>query len=200
MISGGNSGGIGPSSPGPDGDRNDPDRDDIDSAFAAIIAHFSDEATPDRYPPLPAVPGTPAEPADEDMPSEPSGEPTPAEASGEPAPAAPTTPIVPARDVRPLFRFSVAPGPEPESADQVEEDESFELEPLPPARRPSAPTLAGWLLLSFSIVCALIAMFGVSLPRWLGWAAVAGFAGGFGLLILQLPWQRSPGDGDGAVL
>lgn len=174
MMSGPNNGG-GPGSPGPD------DREDIDSAFAAIIAHYSDEAAPDQFPPLTADSGTPAEAA-----------------PAEPEPARSQT------DGRPLFHYVPKPEPETNAGDEVtnavEEDESFELEPLPPARRPSAAILVGWLLLGFSIVCALIAMFGVSLPRWLGWAAVSGFAGGFGLLILQLPWHRSPDDGDGAVL
>jgi hypothetical protein len=60
--------------------------------------------------------------------------------------------------------------------------------------------LLGWAGIGAAVVVMLLAAFGVGLPSWTGWLAVASFVAGFGLLISRLPHRRPPGSDDGAVL
>ena len=71
---------------------------------------------------------------------------------------------------------------------------------LRPLGRPRWPVLVGWGGMLFAVVATLLAIFGVPVPGWVGWLSVAGFLGGFGLLVAQLPRHRPPDAGDGAVL
>lgn len=72
--------------------------------------------------------------------------------------------------------------------------------PVDPLPRPTLPILLGWVGLSYAVGVAVLLLFGVPLPRWMGWTAVGGFLGAFGVLLLQLPRTRPPDAGDGAVL
>ena len=54
--------------------------------------------------------------------------------------------------------------------------------------------------MAYAVVVALAGSFGITIPTWAGWLAVAGFIGGFGILVTRLPRQRPPDAGDGAVL
>jgi hypothetical protein len=78
--------------------------------------------------------------------------------------------------------------------------EPYVPEPLPPLRRPGIPALLGWIGIGYAVLAVLVAAFGVRLPPWAGWLAVGGFIGGFGILLTQLPRNRPPDAGDGAVL
>lgn len=82
------------------------------------------------------------------------------------------------------------------------DDESFERyrPELHPIGRPRWPIVVGWSGMLFAVVATLLAIFGVPVPGWIGWLSVAGFLGGFGLLVAQLPRHRPPDAGDGAVL
>jgi len=70
----------------------------------------------------------------------------------------------------------------------------------PPLRRPGIPALVGWIGMAYAVVVALAGTFGVTFPTWAGWLAIAGFIGGFGILMSRLPRHRPPDAGDGAVL
>ena len=95
---------------------------------------------------------------------------------------------------RPISSWrSSAPPDEPTPARYVPE-------PLPPLRRPSLPTLLGWVGVGFTAIVVLGAGFGLELPPWAGWLAVGTFVIGFALLLSQLPRHRPPDAGDGAVL
>jgi hypothetical protein len=100
-------------------------------------------------------------------------------------------------DHHPLFRLQPAPG---EPAPEVPPDPPYVPEPLPPMSRPGLPVLLGWIGIGYAVVLVLAATFGLHFPLWAGWLAVGGFLGGFGVLITQLPRQRPPDAGDGAVL
>jgi hypothetical protein len=66
--------------------------------------------------------------------------------------------------------------------------------------RPSLPILLAWAGIAYAAVVVLLAAFGVRLPAWMGWMALGGFVGGFGVLVFHLPRSRPPDAGDGAVL
>ena len=77
---------------------------------------------------------------------------------------------------------------------------ALRAEPLPPLRRPGIPALVGWIGMAYAVVVALAGTFGITFPTWAGWLAMAGFIGGFGILMSRLPKHRPPDAGDGAVL
>ncbi len=81
-----------------------------------------------------------------------------------------------------------------------DDDEPYVPEPLPPLRRPAAPVLIGSVCLGYAVIAVLGSIFGLRLPVWAGWLAVVSFVGGFGLLVSQLPRQRPPDAGNGAVI
>lgn len=99
----------------------------------------------------------------------------------------------------PLFRF-VEPEPAPAAPPERPTAEPYVPEPLPPLQRPGIPALLGWIGIGYAVLAVLVAAFGVRLPTWAGWLAVGGFLGGFAILITQLPRNRPPDAGDGAVL
>jgi hypothetical protein len=148
----------------------DDDREAIDRAFAELVAGY--HMTADRPDPLPPLKIEP------DPPSDP-----------------PLAPRVEEhqRLVDPQPRvFDLAAAGEP--------DEPFVPEPPPPLPRPALPVLLAWIGLGYAAVVVLLASFGVRLPPWAGWLALAGFVGGFAVLVARLPRSRPPDAGDGAVL
>ena len=147
------------------------DKEAIDRAFAEMVAGY--HLTADR-PELPAAPH-PRPPSD-------------------PAPE----PDAGRLDPQPVFRFVESPVAPP--APEAPADEPYEPEPLPPLRRPGIPALVGWIGMAYAVVVALAGTFGITFPTWAGWLAVAGFIGGFGILMSRLPRHRPPDAGDGAVL
>jgi hypothetical protein len=153
------------------------DRDAIDRAFAELVAGYHLTATR----PDPHTPAAPDEPA-----------------------VAPATPD--ARDSaanwaadHPLFGFVETPADAPVSSEE-EPTERYVPEPLPPLQRPGVPALLGWIGIGYAVVIVLAATFGLRFPAWAGWVAVGSFVGGFGILMTQLPRERPPDAGDGAVL
>ena len=146
------------------------DKEAIDRAFAEMVAGY--HLTADR-PELPAAP---------------------AEATSDPAPE----PDAVRLDPQPVFRFVESPAAPP--APEAPADERYEPEPLPPLRRPGVPALVGWIGMAYAVVVALAGTFGITFPTWAGWLAVAGFIGGFAILMSRLPRHRPPDAGDGAVL
>jgi hypothetical protein len=100
-------------------------------------------------------------------------------------------------DHHPLFRLQPAPA---EPAPEPPPDPPYVPEPLPPMSRPGLPVLLGWIGIGYAIVLVLAATFGLHFPLWAGWLAVGSFLGGFGALMTQLPRDRPPDAGDGAVL
>jgi hypothetical protein len=152
-----------------------PSEDDkaaIDRAFAEMVAGY--HLTADR----PELPPAPPEVISE---SEPEPEPDGGRL-----------------DPKPIFRFVESPAAPPPT--EAPADEPYEPEPLPPLRRPGIPALVGWIGMAYAVVVALAGTFGITFPTWAGWLAVAGFIGGFGILMSRLPRQRPPDAGDGAVL
>lgn len=126
------------------------------------------------------------------------------------APEAPSDPAPesdPARlDAQTVFRFVESPAAPPpaqapeEAPEEPSADEDYEPEPLPRMGRPGIPALVGWIGMAYAVVVVLAGTFGVTFPTWAGWLAVAGFIGGFGILMSRLPKERPPDAGDGAVL
>lgn len=100
-------------------------------------------------------------------------------------------------DQHPLFSF---PPPTGEPAVRPEPARPYEPEPLPPMPRPGLPAMAGWIGIGFAVLLVLAATFGLRFPTWAGWLAVGSFLTGFGILMTQLPRDRPPDAGDGAVL
>jgi hypothetical protein len=149
------------------------DREAIDRAFAELVAGY--HLTADRPDPLPRV-------GDDPRPAEPVA--TSAVHPDPPDAAATFTP----------------PPPKPEPAVETPPEEHYEPEPLPPMGRPGARTLVGWIGIGFAVLVVIGRIVGLPIPIWVGWLAVVGFIGGFGLLVSQLPRTRSPEDGDGAVV
>jgi hypothetical protein len=153
------------------------DRDAIDRAFAELVAGY--HLTADRPDPLS---------------SEIQDEPTVSSTAQEFEEGA----VNWAAD-HPLFGFVETPAEVARSAAEPTE-ERYVPEPLPPLRRPAIPALLGWIGIGYAIIIVLAATFGLRLPVWAGWLAVGSFVGGFGILMTQLPRERPPGAGDGAVL
>lgn len=153
------------------------DREAVDRAFADMMAGY--HLTADR-----------PEPAGEPPTSNPSPAP--------PAPAPAPGPDPAWADQHPLFRM-VEPPSHPRKQPR-EVPERYVPDPLPPLRRPGLPALLGWIGIGFAVLCVLVAAVGVPLPGWAGWLAVGTFLTGFGVLVIQLPRNRPPDAGDGAVL
>jgi hypothetical protein len=153
------------------------DRDAIDRAFAELVAGYYETA--DRPDPLA---------------TETSDEPTVAPPAHKASDAAADWAAE-----HPLFGFVGRPA-EPHAAPEQPTEERYVPEPLPPLGRPAVPALLGWIGIGYAIVIVLAATFGLHVPSWAGWVAVGSFVGGFGILMTQLPRERPPGAGDGAVL
>jgi hypothetical protein len=100
-------------------------------------------------------------------------------------------------DQHPLFAF---PPPSGEPLPEPEPHPPYVPEPLPPMSRPGLPVLLGFLGISYAVLLVVAATFGLRFPTWAGWLAVGSFLTGFGILMTQLPRQRPPDAGDGAVL
>ena len=147
------------------------DKEAIDRAFAEMVAGY--HLTADR-PELPAAPP---------------------EATSDPASPSP----MPVGSTRSRSSASSS-RPPPRRPTEAPADEPYEPEPLPPLRRPGIPALVGWIGMAYAVVVALAGTFGITFPTWAGWLAVAGFIGGFGILMSRLPRHRPPDAGDGAVL
>jgi hypothetical protein len=161
------------------------DRDSIDRAFAELVAGY--HLTAER----PTEPRLTAELASELTSSEDSR----GEASGSPDSAEPL--VLPTRpEPAPVPRLIVPAEP----TEARPPDERYVPDPLPPLSRPRAPALVGWIGVLFAAVVVLAAGFGLDLPMWLGWIAVSCFIVGSVVLLTQLPRQRPPDAGDGAVL
>ncbi|HET9648618.1 MAG TPA: hypothetical protein VFP34_10350 [Microlunatus sp.] len=161
----------------------DDDREAIDRAFAELVAGY--HLTADRPDPLPPLKLEPESPAAAPGPATPS-----------PSLAPPQEPIANWADNHPLF---VAP--EPVAKDpQPEVEDRYVPEPQPPLARPRLPILLAWSGILYAAVVVLLAAFGVRFPPWMGWLALGGFMGGFGVLVFNLPRSRPPDAGDGAVL
>jgi hypothetical protein len=156
------------------------DRDAIDRAFAELVAGY--HLTADRPDPL----------GPELFSSEAQDEPTVSSAAEAEEGAADW-----ASD-HPLFGLVETPAQAPMPAEATED--RYVPDPLPPLRRPAIPALLGWIGIGYAIVIVLAATFGLRLPVWAGWVAVGSFVGGFGILMTQLPRERPPGAGNGAVL
>jgi hypothetical protein len=100
-------------------------------------------------------------------------------------------------DHHPLFRFQAAPAEPPL---EPVADPPYVPDPLPPMSRPGLPALLGWIGIAYAVLLVLAATFGLGFPGWAGWLAVGSFLFGFGILMTQLPRDRPPDAGDGAVL
>jgi hypothetical protein len=100
----------------------------------------------------------------------------------------------------PLFSFVDAATDTYLSSEEEPTEERYVPAPLPPPQRPGVPALLGWIGIGYAIIIVLAATFGLRFPTWAGWVAVGSFVGGFGILMTQLPRERPPGTGNGAVL
>ncbi len=148
------------------------DREAVDRAFAEMMAGY--HLTAERPDPSPVV-----EAAD-----------VVADVAAEPE--------LTRAEPHPQFLFVEPEPPLPTSERPVAEP--YVPEPLPPLRRPGIPALLGWIGIGYAVLAVLVAAVGVRLPTWAGWLAVGGFLGGFAILLTQLPRNRPPDAGDGAVL
>jgi hypothetical protein len=158
------------------------DQEAIDRAFAELIAQFQDRRD---------SPAGLAEHATTDDPGDQAGR-------------------RPELDIEALFAgddevSDSRPADEPASSwrsyTPPEQPEERYIPPPAPWPHPSAPVLLGWIGIAAALVVMLAAAFGLGLPSWAGWLAVASFVAGFGVLISRLPRRRPPGsDDDGAVL
>jgi len=162
----------------------DDDRDSVDRAFAELVAGY--HLTADR----PSQPRLALELTGEAGATE---EPRVDAAETAAPPVLPVLPPIPDL-VQPLAWRAAPPPPPPVPAERYVPD------PLPPLRRPGAPALVGWTGVLFAAAVVLAAGFGLDLPGWLGWLAVACFIVGSVVLLTQLPRHRPPDAGDGAVL
>jgi len=168
----------------------DDDREAIDRAFAELIAGY--HLTADRPDPLPPLHVD----RDSALPPNPAG--TNPAGTNPPTAGAPTANPLPSTawaDNHPLF---VTPEPSPVAPD-AEPDERYVPDPQPPLARPRLPILLAWAAIAYAAIVVLLAAFGLRLPSWMGWLALAGFLGGFGVLVFNLPRSRPPDD-DGAVV
>jgi hypothetical protein len=169
------------------------DRDAVDRAFADLVAGF--HLTAERTDPLAdqhraeAASVGPDAMSLQDPPGTGAG-------SEQPGPDEQRGPDTGWADEHPLFHFS---DPVPVAA-VSEPEERFVPEPPLPITRPAWPVLVAWLAMGYAVLAVLATALGVPLPAWAGWAALAGFVGGFGLLVTRLPRHRPPDAGDGAVL
>jgi len=100
-------------------------------------------------------------------------------------------------DQHPLFAF---PPPAVEQRREPGPHPPYVPEPLPPMSRPGLPVLLGVVGIAYAVLLVVAATFGLRFPTWAGWLAVGSFLTGFGILLTQLPRQRPPDAGDGAVL
>jgi hypothetical protein len=183
----------------------DDDREAIDRAFAELVAGY--HLTADRPDPLPpphvdresALPPKPHGPnPNGPNPAGPNQTATNPAGLNPPAAGAPSSNPLPSTawaDSHPLF---VTPEPTP-VAPEPEPDERYVPEPQPPLARPRLPILLAWAGIAYAAIVVLLAAFGLRLPSWMGWLALCGFLGGFGVLVFNLPRTRPPDD-DGAVI
>ena len=165
---------------------NEPDdRAAVDRAFAELVAGF--HVTADRP--------DPSHPSDWDEPVHTQRAPGSVFEAPEAAPAADES----ARDL-PEIDVPEIEASEPDELPEPVEEDRYDPGPIAPLPRPTWPILVGWIGIGYAVLTVLVGVFGFTLPRWAAWAGVVGFAGGFGLLLSQLPRHRPPDAGDGAVL
>ncbi len=173
--------------------RDRPDRDrpdeDVDAAFARIIAGWEDVPTlPDRD----AAGPSGASPAGSAPTSAAGAPPSPAPGAGvpqppplPPAPVEPAAPLVGPRDFQP--------------APEVEE--GYVPPEPPPLPRGDLLTALPWVAVVVGpLVLVLAGLFWRSAsPWWLGLAVIS-FVGGFVALVMRLPLHHDDEDDDGAVV
>lgn len=164
------------------------DRDEVDRAFAALIAGYHLTAEPrgehDQDNREPDQARTPGQDRDQAVPGSEDGKGPKVTLDSRWA------------DQHPLFSYTEQPTPPiPEPA-----EERYEPGPPPPWPRPSAAVLVGWIGLAFAALTLIAAALGAPVPRSVAWTACGTFVGGFALLLSRLPRQRPPNSGDGAVL
>lgn len=169
----------------------DDDREEVDRAFADLVASYyltSDRPDPLLDQPTSLESGSPDQTVHE------------VTARDQQAETAPTTteegsPDSSWADNHPLFRFE-----DPVVEEEPELDEQFVPEPPMPLPHPAWPALVAWIAMGYSLLVVLAISLGAKLPTWVGWLALIGFVGGFGLLMTRLPRHRPPDAGNGAVL
>ena len=169
-------------------ERGGADRLDEEAAWAEIVRGW-DAPAPDPAGGSTAVPRWPVQ-EDVDDAQDDRGAPGPAPA-GRPSPLDPGwAPYVREPQERPAPR---------DPAD----DEHF-VPPVPPPLPPTDPvTRWAWIaLLGAPAGFFLVAVLGLSVPDWLGWAAVAAFVAGFVVLVARMGDKppRDSGPDDGAVV
>jgi hypothetical protein len=184
-------------------DRDRPD-EDLDAAFAAIIAGWDDipslDDPDDRAAGTGSGPVAPRRRASDDVGGDTQPPASPDGRSA--APGAPTQPSVPASHERRPRDPSEIAGPRDWAAAEDEDDDRYHPPEPPPLPRGDLVGRLAWAGVLLGPTFLLVAgLFWRDAPRlWLG-LAVLGFVGGFVTLVLRLPADRDPYDGDdGAVV
>jgi len=111
----------------------------------------------------------------------------------DPEPAAPS----PAPPTDPAPRVSAWRGYELAEESDEEPDDDLPVTDLPPWR-PSTVATAGLALVAGAVLLTVLLIAQVRLPWWVGWATLAGFLTGMGLLFSRLPRDREDDGDDGA--
>lgn len=190
----------GPEGRGPDASRRPDLPDDVDAAFASIVADWAATGAPrwpDEISDAPEAPGTPEAPeARTDGPSSGLGTATPPHGARPPAPEPPS----PGARRRPEPPAGPAPGQRP-TPPRPPEDEHFVPPEPPPLPRLGLSSLLGLALLVVGVV--LLAVPGL-LGGPVGLGIIPGLlamTAGLGWLVFGLRRGREPeGPDDGAVL
>lgn len=168
----------------------DDDREAVDRAFADMVAGY--HLTADRPDPLLDLSAADSQGSDRSGPDQ--------AVRDQQTPVTPITTEAETTDAdwadgHPLFRFE-----EPVVEEEPDLDDEFVPEPLMPLPRPAWPALVAWIAMGYAVLVVLAISIGIRLPTWVGWMALVGFVGGFGLLMSRLPRHRPPDAGNGAVL
>ncbi|MDN5727464.1 MAG: hypothetical protein L0G99_16280 [Propionibacteriales bacterium] len=194
----------------------------IDAEFAALVAGFGDTSTkPDDGPDQRDDPGRRTDRGQGDDPDHNEGRDRTSTVPGMPAPPNTTTrapnwatldPNTGYSRSRPVSDENTSERDDGELTDEgpgwrrhtppddEEVDEGApEIPPLPPYR-PSPTAVAGCGLLLLGAVLGGCLLFGLRMPYWVGWLALASLLGGVATLLSRLPRTRDPEDGDGARL
>ena len=171
------------------------DRESVDRTFAEMVAAF--HLTAERSEPQAAGLTATEDPRPERR-DQPEREHTEHDDGTGPTAVASTPPAFPFSEPTPVLPASLVWRSGPEVPQPP--DDQYVPDPLPPLSRPRTPALVGWGAVLFAAVVVLAAGFGLRMPAWLGWLTVTSFIVGSVVLLTQLPRQRPPGTGDGAVL
>jgi len=184
-----------PGDPASQGERDDRPEIDIDSAFAAIVAGFSD----------PVPHGVGPWPASEDLDDDPDDPGATAQAAlpGVPATPDPSRWELPARHVvlpggvEPVPRSGRHAGP----AEDDDEDEGYQPPEPPPLPRGDLVSRLAWTaVLGGPVFLLLAALLWRSLPTVLLLVALTAFVGGFVTLVARMPQEHPDDPDDGAVV